>query len=53
MIDVRWLILIVPVSMAFGALALICMVCMIVGNRQRKKLTKPAELRKLRLWISF
>ena len=40
MIDVRWLILIVPVSMAFGALALICMACMIRRKQAEEEINK-------------
>lgn len=44
MIDARWLILIVPVSMTVGALALICLACIIVGKQAEEEINKAFEI---------
>ena len=44
MIDARWLILIVPVSMAVGALALVCMACIIVGKQADDEINKACGI---------
>lgn len=40
MIDARWLILIVPVSMVIGAMALVCLACTIVGKQAEEEINK-------------
>ena len=44
MIDARWLLLIVPVSLAVGALALVFLACIIVGKETEEEINKACGI---------
>ena len=44
MIDARWLLLIVPVSLAVGALVLVFLACIIVGKETEEEINKACGI---------